>query len=410
VRSVDEPRFFSSDAAREHERALRLAAVTETYPPEVNGVAMTAKRMLDGLARRGHGIQLIRPRQNGTDRPGRLENFEQVLVAGMALPRYPTLKMGLPAKRALLRLWRDRRPDVIHIVTEGPLGWSALRAAAELGIPVSSDFHTNFHSYSRHYGLGVLHPLIAGYLRAFHNRAAMTFVPTRQLLEELAEAGYRNLRVVSRGVDTALFSPKRRCAELRAQWGVNDDQPVVIHVGRFAPEKNIGLALEAFDAIREARPDAKLVLVGDGPQRQATQASHPEHLYAGMRVGEDLAAHYASADLFLFPSLTETFGNVTMEAMASGLAVVAYDYGAAREHARASGLLVRYGDSRAFVQAATRLISDIARMRDIGAQARRVSEGLNWDSVVVAFEAQFRRLLASRGKAYDEAQLIARAD
>jgi glycosyltransferase involved in cell wall biosynthesis len=129
-----------------------------------------------------------------------------------------------------------------------------------------------------------------------------------------------------------------------------------------------------------------------------------------MRVGEDLAAHYASADLFLFPSLTETFGNVTMEAMASGLAVVAYDYGAAREHARASGLLVRYGDSRAFVQAATRLISDVARMRDIGAQARRVSEGLNWDSVVVAFEAQFRRLLASRGKAYDEAQLIARAD
>src|SRR5918995_1453035 len=140
-------------------RSLRVAVVSETWPPEVNGVARTAARFVEALRARGHEIRLARPRQGSADRAG----AEEVLMRGMAIPRYPNLRMGLPAKNALVRLWTFRRPDVVHIVTEGPLGWSALRAAEKLKLPVVSDFRTNFHAYSAHYGLGWLQKPILVY-------------------------------------------------------------------------------------------------------------------------------------------------------------------------------------------------------------------------------------------------------
>src|SRR5690606_26563687 len=159
----------------------------------------------------------------------------------------------------------------------------------------------------------------------------LTFVPTEDMAATLRLQGYRHVEVVARGVDTALYAPRRRSGALRAAWGAQEGDLVVLCVGRLAAEKNLELATRAFRAIRELRPDAKMVLVGDGPQRAAFSRDHPEIILAGMRIGDDLASHYASADMFLFPSLTETFGNVTLEAMASGLCVVAYDYAAAAE-------------------------------------------------------------------------------
>lgn len=139
---------------------LRIAVVSETYLPEINGVTITMGRLVDGLREREHTVQLIRPRQFSGEVPTRATCFEEVLHRGIAIPRYDVLKLGFPAKRKLLRLWALKRPDVVHIVTEGPLGWSALSAARALGLPVSSDFHTNFHAYSKHYGVGWLRPLI----------------------------------------------------------------------------------------------------------------------------------------------------------------------------------------------------------------------------------------------------------
>lgn len=333
---------------------LRVAVVTETYPPEVNGVAMTLGRMVDGLLRRGHRIQLIRPRQSTGDQPVSGGPLEEVLAAGMPIPSYAGLKLGLPAKRALVRLWSLQRPDLVHVVTEGPLGHSAIAAARKLRLPVTSDFHTNFHAYTRHYGVGWLHRPIAAYLRRFHNRTDATLVPTRQLGQELENDGYQNIQIVARGVDTTLFHPQRRSAELRRSWGAEDDDLVVLSVGRLAPEKNLSLVLQAFAAIQARYPRARLVFVGDGPARSALEASHPQHVFAGMRSGEDLATHYASGDLFLFPSLTETFGNVTLEALASGLPVVAYAYAAAAEllHSGENGLLAPFDDATAFCVAA----------------------------------------------------------
>jgi glycosyltransferase involved in cell wall biosynthesis len=368
-------------------RSLRVAMVTETYPPEVNGVAMTIGRIVSAMRERGHQIQLIRPRQSRQDAGPDESNLEQVLQPGIPIPRYGNLRMGLPAKFSLMKLWRKQRPDVVHLVTEGPLGWSALSAALKLDIPVVSDFHTNFHAYSGHYGFGWLKTPIESYLRKFHNRTRLTMVPTRSMRDELGKDGFRNLEVVARGVDTDLFHPQRRSDELRASWGVRPEDLVALYVGRLAPEKNLPLVLRAFDALRARRRGAKLVLVGDGPLRGELERNHPQAVFAGMRTGVDLAAHYASGDVFLFPSLTETFGNVVLEAMASGLAVVAYDYAAGHElitHGE-DGLLASFNDAEEFC-ARMASLADRAEVAALGRAARRTASRYDWTAIFDQFE------------------------
>jgi glycosyltransferase involved in cell wall biosynthesis len=369
--------------------SLRIALVTETYPPEINGVAMTLGRMVDGLMARGHRVQLIRPRQAPMEQAARSPDFEEVLSRSLQIPRYEGLRFGLPARAALGRLWSRQRPDVVHVATEGPLGWSAVSAACKLRLPVTSDFHTNFDHYSGHYGIGWLRQPVAAYLRRFHNRTALTFVPTGTMAEGLRRQGYQRIEVVARGVDSALFSPARRSEALRARWGLEPDDLAVLSVGRVAPEKNLSLTLDAFEAIRRRRPGARLVVVGDGPLRAHLEQRHPEHIFAGMRSGQDLAAHYASADLFLFPSLTETYGNVTLEAMASGLGVVAFACAAAAEVIAPGleGLTARPGDEAGFVAAAVTLAREDAQRQRLATAARVRAEGLDWDRIHDRFAA-----------------------
>lgn len=375
---------------------LYIAVVSETYPPEVNGVAMTIGRMVAAMQARGHRVQLIRPRQHARDDGAPQPHLEQVLKPGIPIPRYQNLRMGLPARSSLMRLWRKTRPDIVHLVTEGPLGWSALSAALKLGIPVTSDFHTHFHHYSRHYGWGWLKTPIARYLRQFHNRTQLTLAPTGALRDELTREGYRNVAVVARGVDTALFNPARRSQALRAAWGAGPEDVVALYVGRIAPEKNLALVPPAFAALRRTHPHAKLVLVGDGPLRAELARAAPDAIFAGMRSGEDLAAHYASGDVFLFPSLTETFGNVTLEAMASGLAVVAYDYAAAHELIRHGhdGLLARFDDAPEFQRQAAHNLIDPRRIRALGEAARRRAEGMDWETIHTRFEQALGEIVA----------------
>lgn len=375
-----------SDRAR-----LRLGIVTETYPPEINGVALTIARWVDGLLARGHAVQLIRVRQGPNDfsQPG--DALETLALPGFRIPGYPQLQGGWPAQKPLLTHWRRNRPDLVHIVTEGPLGYSALSAARRLGIPVSTSFHTNFHNYSRHYHLGWLATPIIAYLRHFHNQGVQTLVPTQELAEQLQSIGFLRTQILARGIDTRLFSPQHRNMTLRQQWGAAPDALVVLYVGRLAAEKNLELAIAAFQAIQRIQPHARLVLVGDGPLTPRLRARHPEFVYCGMRQGHDLATHYASADLFLFPSLTETFGNVTLEALASGLAVTAFDYAAARAHVEPgrSGLLTPYADTQAFISAATTLAQDLSALRQMGETARQAMLQLDSECLYDRLETLF---------------------
>lgn len=382
------------------QRSLRVAVVTETYPPEINGVALTIQHMVEGLRRRNHQIQLIRPRQGKGDLPAFTANLQQILLPGFAIPRYPNLQLGLPAGSALRQLWRENRPDVVHIVTEGPLGWSALNEARKLDIPVTSDFHTNFHSYTQHYGIGWMRRPIGAYLRHLHNRALLTMVPDRGLRHELETQGYQNLAIVGRGVDTDLFNPARRSMELRHSWGVSRNGLVAVYVGRLAAEKNLEAVVDAFDAMSARHPRAKLVWVGDGPQRSVLQARNPGHVFAGMQTGIGLAEHYASADVFLFPSLTETFGNVTLEAMASGLAVVAYNYAAAAEHIHhgENGLVAEFDNLSLFCDQAAILAGRPEMIARLGGNARKSADGLAWNLICERFEQLLLEIVDEGGR------------
>lgn len=368
---------------------LKIALVTDTYLPEVNGVANTIGHLVSGLLKRGHQICMIRPRQHQQDVPTQQAGYSETLVSGIPIPGYLELKFGLPAQGMLQRLWRHQRPNIVHIATEGPLGWAALSAANKLNIAVSTNFHTNFHSYSQHYHIGLLKRPIAAYLRHFHNKAGCTMVPTAALQQYLKTRGYNNLFVVARGVDTELFHPDKRSAQLRAAWKATDETPVVILVSRIAPEKNLHVVIQAFEQMRTSNPLAQLVIVGDGPARAQLEKQNPHVIFAGMQTGEALAQHYASADIFLYPSLTETYGNVIIEAMASGLAAVTFDYAAAHQYIRhdVNGVLAPFADTAAFITQSRELISDMARVQRIRLAAQETATTLTWDQITREMEA-----------------------
>lgn len=395
---------------------MRIAVVTETYPPELNGVALTVARTVDHLRARGHHVLLIRPRQPG-ERCGSASGERR--VPGFPIPMYPDMRFGVAGPSGLVRQLRAEQIALVHVATPGPLGWAAISAARQLGLAITADFRTNFHQYSRHYRLGWLEPSIAGYLRSFHNRADRNFVPTVALRREMASSGFERLSVVGRGVDTARFSPRRRDPALRATWlrdpgaeagehsgaEAGDDAVVALYVGRLAVEKNVGLALRAFTAAHKNLPSARMVVVGDGPLRKGLRQQHPEVLFVGARTGDELAACYASADLFIFPSLSETFGNVTLEALASGLLVVAFDMAAAGQYVvdGVNGRLIAPGDEAAeaaYTAAVCEMMSTAPSARAAMRQAAcNAAQTADWPHVLQRFEDQLTQAMKERSHA-----------
>ncbi|KQY88878.1 MULTISPECIES: glycosyltransferase family 1 protein [Roseateles] len=379
---------------------MRIAYVTETFPPEINGVALTAERAVRHLRAAGHAVQLIRPRRP-EDAPCR--NAEEWRCGGGPIPMYPELRYGWATPAALRELWRETGglPDIVHVTTPGPLGWAALRAAQAEGLPASADFRTNFHAYCSHYGLGWLEPVVLGYLKRLHAMAATSFVPTRELARQLAAHGFERLQVLGRGVDPKLFTPKRRDPALRQDWRAGSDSRVLLYVGRLAAEKNAGLALQTFERLSARRPGLRMVVVGDGPMRAKLQRAHPRARFVGMQTGTALARHYASADVFLFPSLTDTFGNVVLEALASGLAVAAFDTAAPGQHVRdgISGCLAPACDgleaADAFLDAATRALDASEPDGLLRLEARLTATQADWTSVLHRFEQELQQLAAA---------------
>lgn len=370
---------------------IKYVLVTETFSPEINGVAMTLGKVVHHLVEKQHQVCVVRPRQSiySESLNEHSRHYDELIVDGIKIPFYRDLRIGLPAKNRLIKAWSLNRPDVVHIATEGPLGWSALKAAQYLKIPVISSYHTNFHQYSECYGVPWLMKCIARYLRYFHNQTSATLAPTRKLITHLSNEGYRNVGLMARGVDRKQFNPSRRSKALRQSWGVAKNDLVVLYVGRLAKEKNTHLVVEAFKKIQLVQPNAKLVFVGDGPLRASLAKACPEAIFAGSKTGEELGAYYASGDLFLFPSVTETFGNVVTEALASGLCVVAYDAAAAAdliEH-EISGLLVPFNQPSAFIEMSLKASNDVGLRKVCRTYAELSVASSDWSSVINHLEA-----------------------
>ena len=372
---------------------LHITLISDTFAPEINGVANTLGHLFEGLRARQHFVELVRPRQPGDGR--QRSTPELMLCRGWPLPGYPGLQWGMTSTQRLSRRWQQQRPDVVYIATEGPLGLCALRVARRLGIAVVSGFHTNFQQYVNQHGLGLFSRSLTHYLRWFHNRSVLTLVPSASQRVELARRQFDRLELLSRGVDSQLFNPCRRQTALRQSWGLRENDIALLYVGRLAPEKNLHALRPALDALQTRYPSRrfKLIVVGEGSKRVTLEASLPEALFCGVQSGEALANHYASADVFLFPSLSETFGNGVLEAQASGLGVVAYDEAAAGQHIRHgySGVLAMPGDEDAWIEAACWLLEAPETLRTIRLNARKHASRQGWAQSIEQFETQLRR-------------------
>jgi glycosyltransferase involved in cell wall biosynthesis len=367
-------------------KPVHIEVVTDTYVPDINGVALSLGRLCSGLRERGHRVEIIRS--------GKANGDGETTVLSWPLPGYWEIKVGAPWPGELRRRWQKCRPDVVYVAIETPLGFSAAAAARKLGIPVVGGFHTNFREYLQQYGAEWVGRQVWRYQKWFHDRLNRTLVPSPDARDKLVLAGFSKIGVLGRGVDTSLFSPARRSGAMRRELGVDGDAPIALVVGRVSAEKNIGLAIRAFTRMRQSRPDMVCIVVGDGPARAKLKRDHPEVLFPGYLTGEKLAECYASSDILLFPSETETFGNVLVEGMASGLAILAYDYAAAAWHGTDGGnlLKVKKGDEAAFLDAAERLI-DPALRSTLAAGALAKAEELGWSGIVARLEQIFREVI-----------------
>ncbi len=369
---------------------MKLAIVTQTFWPEFNGVVTALGNIACEMSKRGHNVCVIHP-YNGKDQAHESEekSIKLFRVPGVTFPIYPDFYYGMPVYRTIKKICIKHKVDVLHIATECPLGLAALVAARRLNIPVSSSFHTNFHTFAKHYALvRRISALIFSYLKWFHNRTDITLVPSATTKRTLEERGFVNLSVLSRGVDTTFFTPDKLSRKLRAKLAITDNSTILLCVGRIAPEKNFELAFKAYRKIKSETTDVQLVVVGDGPLLNTLRNQNPDIIFTGKLRGEPLAECYASADIFVFSSKTDTFGNVVAEAMASGLIVVGYDYASIRdlvenEH---NGYSVPFDDERKFIDTLEHVLDHKVAWRGVRDNARKKCVGMDWAKIACQFE------------------------
>jgi glycosyltransferase involved in cell wall biosynthesis len=323
----------------------------------------------------------------------------------MPLPFYRQVKLGVATPRHAARLLGRLRPDLVHIATEGPLGLSALLGARVLGIPVASSFHTNFDHYADHYGVPGIRWMVTHYLAFFHNRTAVTLVPSEATRRRLEKIGVRDVAIWSRGVDCDTFHPRHRDDALRHSLGLGPEDVLLLYVGRLAPEKNLSALLDAFSRLM-SRSDSvpvaskrRLALVGDGPQfDELRRTAPPDVLLPGQQLGADLSRWYASADIFAFPSCSETFGNVVLEAQASGLPVVGFDTQGVNERVISGrdGFLVPEGGDLTLPLA--RLCDNREERRQFGIAGRARAEQQSWAAIFDELERRYVELAPAGGE------------
>lgn len=362
---------------------MRIALFTDTYPEDVNGVARTLGMLVEHGTRRGHELALVTPRVAVGSAPHAAAHRQ---LPGIPIPIYPDLQLarGLDAEGE--RMLRAFDPHLVHLATESSVGFSGRLWATRRRAPLVTSFHTNFPAYLGGYGLALLEPAVWRYLRWFHRDSRLTLCPSRDTKDDLLSHGFHGrLRIWSRGVDTTLFDPARRSAAVREALAPGAER-ILLYVGRLAVEKRADLVLDAFPRVRALTgPRTALVFVGDGPAASKLRARAPEGVhFTGFLRGRELAEAYAAGDVFVFPSETETFGNVCLEALASGLPAVVADKGGVRETVipGRTGIRVAPGDVDAFADACARLLRDDEERWTLSCGARAEALSRSWGAVL----------------------------
>lgn len=374
---------------------MRIAIFTDTYVPEINGVARTLKRLTQHLEKKGIIYQVFAPETDtSVPRVAQVTRF-----ASMPFLLYPEVRFALPNIIQLKQTLKSFQPTLIHVVTPFNIGLLGLRHGIKHQIPMVASYHTNFDDYLSYYNLEFLNKWIWNYMRWFHRPFEKVFVPSQSTKEKLLNQGIHDqIEIWSRGIDHHLFTPEKRNQSIRQKYRIKEKH-IILYVGRLAPEKDIQIAIDAFKGLPSAiQSDSHLVIAGDGPlYKPLTAEKHPKITFTGFIEGEMLAELYASADLFLFPSATETFGNVVLEAQSSGLPVIGANAGGVKELIQngKTGFLCEPQQVNEFTDAIFRILSQPEKLEYMRKQAREFALSQSWDAVFDKLVFQYEQAISS---------------
>jgi phosphatidylinositol alpha 1,6-mannosyltransferase len=380
-------------------RGLKVAFFTESLFPLVDGVSRTLAQLFGTLERRGVDFRIWSPFVPGDEVSwrGRVRR-----VPYFRFPLYPDYRVSLPWGHGAGRELEAWQPDVVHVVSPTPMATWAQKWARRRGIPVVSSFHTHFVSYFSYYGVPWLEGAGWRVLRRFYGRCDAVYAPSESIIRELREHGIERVELWSRGIDVRRFSPALRDAELRRVAGAEDGVPLVLMVSRLVKEKDMADLVEMDRILRGRGVPFRLALVGDGPMRAELERALPHAYFAGHQSGDALGRWYASGDVFVFPSTTETFGNVVLEAMASGLPAVVVDRGGPPDlvdHG-VTGWIARANDPADLADHVQRLLADPALRARMGTAAVESARDRDWPAINGRVVESYERLVAAaRGAA-----------
>lgn len=365
-------------------RNLKVALFTGNYNHIRDGVSLTLNRWVDYLLKAGAEVLIFGPTVENPDldHVGTLIKVPSIKMPGR--PEY-RITVGLPSQEK--NLLEDFSPDIIHIATPDVLGFQALKWGRNNNIPLVSSYHTHFTSYLKYYHLHYVEQLGWKYLRWFYSHCSQIYVPTQSMINELKAhcIGSKNdgLRIWARGVDTELYNPQKRSLEWRKEKGFADDEIVITFVSRLVWEKNLKLYADVVRELESREKRVRSLVVGDGPAKEEMMEMLPNTVFTGFLRGEELAVAYASSDVFFFPSDTETFGNVTLEGMASGLPCLVADASGSKslvEHG-VNGFIVDVENESAFYEYAKKLVENDQLREEMSRQSYIKSGDFTWDKI-----------------------------
>jgi glycosyltransferase involved in cell wall biosynthesis len=376
------------------EETMKIALYAGIFKKDQDGATKTLYELTDSLLDKGMEIGVWGYKVTPQQRKG----LQLYKMASVPIPLYPEYRVTCPTRKLKKQLL-EFQPDVIHVAAPDFTGRWLMRIAEEQDIPVLTSFHTDFPSYLKYYKLGFLYEWSWGVLRRFYNHGRIVMAPSREMMEKLKEHGIQQVKLWSRGIHLDRYNPGFRSNTLREKWGAKGKK-VILYCGRFVWYKDLETFCGVYDRFkREGRCDTVFVLAGDGPIKEELKQRMPDAIFPGYLTGKDLSVTYASSDLLLFPSTTEAFGNVVLEALASGIPAVVSNTGGCREIIANSngGLIAEAGSIESFYRCCTRLLDDRKFYSIRCCSGYDYAQEQSWPLINNRVMEEYRRISANNG-------------